>query len=487
MKKIKIFIGSSIDDLAYERRDIVSFIAELNNQYIDKGIYIEPYICEEKSNEMRPDGSQKVHNDYIKNNADATIFMFYQNAGKYTLSELDIARKLIKEDVNKKLHILVFFKTKDGEVEQTTEIKAAVDKIAKEYAHYYKKFSHPDTIKLEILQYISTILGEGTSLAVDNGRIHIGDIIPTDISLDNVYAYQNSEALLSLKKDIDLLEHQIQDSIKINDWVLLSKLTKIRENKVIEYEKIQIDILKILKQLFADIHSGNADPTRLKALSLVEEGKYKEAQALLPLELIETKSKAILEQKSFYDSIVKTEAVENIKNAYTRIDILSLNGGRQDDIEKTYDSIFEIAPIANDFSILIIYIDFLIDIGKSEKALLLAQRVAEVLKNPELGDLYSRFDVYNILSELSKSLKDKEKYETLANDSLIEYIERIDTNNWKEYADSCIRVAEYVDWRIDSVVVKRYLEKAIIIMEQRNDNDECTKQINKCKSILKKI
>ena len=66
MKKIKIFIGSSIDDLAYERRDLVSFIAELNNKYIDCGIYIEPYICEEKSNEMRPRGPKKCTMSILK-------------------------------------------------------------------------------------------------------------------------------------------------------------------------------------------------------------------------------------------------------------------------------------------------------------------------------------------------------------------------------------------------------------------------------------
>ncbi len=36
MKKIKIFIGSSIVDLHDDRLSIVSFIQELNNKYIDR-------------------------------------------------------------------------------------------------------------------------------------------------------------------------------------------------------------------------------------------------------------------------------------------------------------------------------------------------------------------------------------------------------------------------------------------------------------------
>lgn len=487
MKKIRIFIGSSIDDLAYERRDLVSFIAELNNKYIDKDIYIEPYICEEKSNEMRPDGSQKVHDDYIKNDADATIFMFYQKAGQYTLRELDIARKELKNS-DKKMHVLIFFKTINNDIVETEEIKMAVDKIAGEYAHYYKKFTHTDTIKLEILQYLATVLGEGTSLSVIDGKVHIGDIIPEDISLENVYAYQNNEFLLSLKKEIDSIEKQIQECVASNDWKRIESLSQERKNKTLEYEKIQIDILKILKQLYNDIHSETADPMRLKALMLMEEGKHREAQEFLPIELIESKSKKIVEQKKCFDSIVRAEAIENIKNAYARIHILSFNDvDEQESIEKTYESIFEIAPLANNFSILIEYIDFLIDIGKKEKALLYAQRVAKILENPESGDLYSRFDIYNIMSELSESALDKERFEAMAKDSLITYIERLDPYGWRLYAETCIRIAEYVDWLIDCETVKRYLIKAISVMKELDGDGACTQWINKCDSILKNL
>lgn len=122
-----------------ERKDLVSFIQGLNNKYVDKGIYIEPYVCEETSSELRAEGSQKIHDDYIKNCADATFFMFFRKAGQYTLGELDLACKVIKSSPKRKPSIFVFFKTIDSEIVDTEEIKAAVDKIAGEYAHYYKK------------------------------------------------------------------------------------------------------------------------------------------------------------------------------------------------------------------------------------------------------------------------------------------------------------------------------------------------------------
>lgn len=39
MKKIKIFFGSSIDELANVRNEIARFILGLNNRYVDKDIY----------------------------------------------------------------------------------------------------------------------------------------------------------------------------------------------------------------------------------------------------------------------------------------------------------------------------------------------------------------------------------------------------------------------------------------------------------------
>ena len=354
MKKIKIFIGSSIDDLAYERRDLVSFIAELNNKYVDRGIYIEPYICEEKSNEMRPEGSQKAHDDYIENDANALIFMFFRKAGKYTLRELQLAKDTLTSK-NKKSNIFIYFKTVNNEVADTSEIKAAIDKIAGEYAHYYKKFSEADTIKLELLQYLSDALGEN-SLTIHNGKIYIGDIEANDIELSNVFAYQNNSELIMLKKELDVLEKQIQTCVEEKDWVQLAQLTDKHQKKQVQYNNLETEILKMLQQLFKCLREEKVNPIRLKALMLLEEGKHKEALLLLPLDEIKSKSNAVIEKKNLQEASIKLEAAEILQDGIARIRALGFdinNDTMDDETEKTYDSIIDVAIIAGQSLILL--------------------------------------------------------------------------------------------------------------------------------------
>ena len=105
----------------------------------------------------------------------------------------------------KKKHILVFFKVEDNRLADTEEIKAAEAKVSDGYAHYYKKFTHTDTIKLELLQYISSALGKSGDIGVRNGIVYVGDFVPEDISLKNVYAYQKNQLLENQKESAFLL------------------------------------------------------------------------------------------------------------------------------------------------------------------------------------------------------------------------------------------------------------------------------------------
>lgn len=463
MRKIKIFIGSSIDDLAYERRDLVSFIAELNNKYIDRGIYIEPYICEEKSNEMRPEGSQKVHDEYIENDADVSIFMFFRKAGKYTLRELQIAKNTLTSKA-KKSHVFIYFKTINNEVADTSEIKVAIDKIAGEYAHYYKKFSEADTIKLELLQYLSNTLGE-TSLTIQDGKVYIGDIEANDIELSNVFAYQNNSELIALKKELAEIEKQIQVCVEEKSWAQLAQLTDKHQEKQVQYSNLESEILKMLQQLFKCLQEKNANPIRLKALMLLEEGKHKEALLLLPLSEIKSKSEAIMKKKTLQDAKIKQEATEILQDGLARLRALGfdVNNTTIDiDIEKTYDSIVDVALIAGQSNILIEYVDYLEEKGNVEKALKIAKLIEKKLDYFDDITLYTKFDTYNLLSELSENEDAQRRYSMLAEESLFAYIENLDKTAWKEYVNACERLC---DLFVNTQRVLPFLAEGIRIIE----------------------
>lgn len=463
MRKIKIFIGSSIDDLAYERRDLVSFIAELNNKYIDRGIYIEPYICEEKSNEMRPEGSQKVHDEYIENDADAMIFMFFKKAGKYTLRELQIAKHTLTSKT-KKSHVFIYFKTINNEVADTSEIKVAIDKIAGEYAHYYKKFSEADTIKLELLQYLSDALGEN-SLTIHNDKVYIGDIEANDIELSNVFAYQNNTELIELKSKLADLEKQIQICVEEKNWAQLALLTDEHQEKQVQYNNLEVEILKMLQQLFKSLREEKVNPIRVRALMLLEEGKHKEALLLLPLSEIKSKAEAIMEKKALQDANIKQEAAEILEDGIARLSALGFdvnNSTIAEEAEKTYDSVVDVALIAGQSRILIEYVDFLEEKGNIKKALGIAKLIEKNIEHFDDIDLYTKFDTYNILSELSENEDAQRHYSILAEESLFVYIENLDKNAWKEYVDACERLC---DLFVNTQKVLSFLVEAIRIIE----------------------
>ena len=475
MRKIKIFIGSSIDDLAYERRDIVSFIAELNNKYIDRGIYIEPYICEEKSNEMRPEGSQKVHDEYIENDADAMIFMFFKKAGKYTLRELQIAKDTLTSK-KKKSHVFIYFKTINNEVADTVDIKLAIDKIAGEYAHYYKKFSEADTIKLELLQYLSDALGEN-SLTIHNGKVYIGDIEANDIELSNVFAYQNNAELIALKRELMELERQIQVSVEEKSWAQLALLSDKHQEKQGQYSNLESEILKMLQQLFKCLQEEKANPIRIRALMLLEEGKHKEALLLLPLSEIKSKSEAVIEKKALQDASIKQEATEILQDGIARLCAIGFdvsNAAMDEETEKTYDSIVDVAFIAGQSHVLIEYVDFLQEKGDIKKALCIAELIEKNIDHFDDITFYTKYDIYNQLSELSENEDERRRYSMLAEKSLFAYIEKLDKNAWKEYVDACERLC---DLFLNTQKVLPFLIEAVRIIEDHPEDRSQTRTL----------
>lgn len=470
MRKIKIFIGSSIDDLAYERRDLVSFITELNNKYIDRGIYIEPYICEEKSNEMRPEGSQKVHDDYIENDADAMIFMFFKKAGKYTLRELQIAKDTLTSK-EKKPHIFIYFKTINNEVVDSIEIKAAIDKIAGEYAHYYKKFSEADTIKLELLQYLSDILSEN-SLTIKGGKVYIGDIEANEIDLSNVFAFQNNTELTILKNELNELEKQIQVCVEEKNWIKLAELSTKHQEKQTKYSDLETEILKMLQQLFKCLHEEKVNPIRLKALLLLEEGKHQEALLLLPLNEIRAKSVALVEKKAMQDEIIKQEANDILQDGIARLHVLDFDINNENsymEIEKTYDSILDIAIIAGKSHVLMEYIMLLESRGDVKKALMVTKLLEENFNLFDDIDLYTKYDTYNLLSDFSENETEQQRYSNLAKESLITHMESLDKNDWENYLDSCTRLCELFLSPEELIPI---LEQAVVIAEAHTDTHD---------------
>ena len=391
MKTIRIFIGSSITELEVERFKLMSFIQGLNNKYHDQGIFIEGYICEETPNNMRPDGSQQMHNDYINNEADATIFMFFHKAGEFTLEELRLAREaFLQKD---KPNVFIFFKAVDKAPDVTEEIQKAVSTVFNDYGHYYKMFEDVDTIKLELLQFLCDMLPGKAELVVKDGAVLVNGEAVQGISAANVFAYQNNPNLAKLKARMDeLLKDMTAASMK-GDATKALRISIELGNVQKEYHELEKNILDMLISFSKENRMGKkANPRRMEALRLLELGKYEEAKLLIPQAELDQRAESFSKKQELSEEKLMDEAAEIVEDARTRIQALIgdiENCSRFDEIERTYECAYGSAKAAKDYDFIFSYARFIWSQNDYPKAIAIAEKLHYIYSDPESRDSIS--------------------------------------------------------------------------------------------------
>lgn len=430
MKKIKIFLGSSITDLHEERLEIESFVQGLNNKYIDQDIYINIYACEETSGAMAIGGSQSVHDKFITDEADATFFMFFHKAGEFTLHELELARSTFIANKNRP-NVFVFFKTIGAEPVDNDEIKAVVDKIANEYAHYYKSFEKADTVKLEILQYVLDMLPKTSDLIIKDGKVLVDSIPVDEISANNIFAYENNPRLLSLSKEIDSLKVEMAETFSKNDFNSVATVANLLNQKQEEYNKLEANILSALKLFYTKAKNGEkSDPIRMSALRLIEKGNVDEALIILR-SLNQIKNAA--EKINLQQDCIKDVSDNLIEDAKLRIKILEMKEIKSDtedglydvyksihnEIYELYNSVYEIAKRTENTEFLYDFVRYCQhernDIGK---AIEIAEYIKYICSNPDNKDNKNPTGYLDLLAELYGSKGDEEKAASYYNEMI---------------------------------------------------------------------
>ena len=413
MKKIRIFIGSSITELSQERKDLVVFLSALNNKYIDRGIYIEPYVCEETSGMMLTGGSQSAHNAYIENEADACIFMFFKKAGEFTAEELELAKKEL--DSTRRPDVFVFFKVVDNAPVENEEIQKMVNKVANEYRHYYKTFQSADTIKLELLQYLGTVLGPGAELIIKDGKVWFdgSEVNSKLLSVGNIFAYQNNPDIKRLQKEIDELKNQLSAALAENDLSRMLTISKELEGKQKLYNSLEGDILSMLKKFSESIRKNEAaTKPRLDALHFLEMGKVEMAKRIMNADEIIASADNTVRMIELNNSVIGKRAEDIIDDALVAIDVLKLdisNPERFQKIEAVYDSIMPLCKEASRFQVLYDYALYLRKQCNYVKAVKIAEKLKYYYSDPDMivGDKKTA-NLDNLLANL---YSDNHKYE----------------------------------------------------------------------------
>jgi len=94
MKKIKIFLASSVNEFKNERNMIGDLIRQIQDKVIDEGIKINLFECEFFDNNISAIGrKQEEYNEEIRK-SDVFIMLIGSKAGEFTVEEYKVAQKV---------------------------------------------------------------------------------------------------------------------------------------------------------------------------------------------------------------------------------------------------------------------------------------------------------------------------------------------------------------------------------------------------------
>ena len=99
MKKLKIFLASSIVELKEERNEIGDFIRRIQDELIDMDYRIQLFECEFFDNSIALTRKQDEYNDEIEK-SDIFVMLVGSKLGNYTFEEFKIAKSISSIEIN---------------------------------------------------------------------------------------------------------------------------------------------------------------------------------------------------------------------------------------------------------------------------------------------------------------------------------------------------------------------------------------------------
>ncbi len=332
MKKVKIFIGSSIEELKEDRVAIGNFFRQLNDLYLDNGLYFQLVMCEDYDDAIELEGKQSKYDKEIED-SELAVFIFYKKVGTYTEHEFQIAYSQFRRELRPK--ILTVFKCADSSNEIISDVKFFADKLDKELQHYYKTYSNTDSLKLWLIMQIKSMGLDKSLVEYKSGKITInGEAVAT---YQNAPAFYNHEVLAQKKKlleDINaeflrLRVEYLENPEDIDLYIKYGNTAKQKSDVEKEIEDIEQEIVNQLENIYAVVQKGKLSERQKLGYRLIEAGKYALALAVLDRDEIFSdieKNEKIAQVGKDILSGAKIALQTNVNEILQRIEALKING-----------------------------------------------------------------------------------------------------------------------------------------------------------------
>ncbi|MDD3035084.1 MAG: hypothetical protein PHT25_10875 [Bacteroidales bacterium] len=156
MKKIKVFLASSIGEMKMDRLAISEATLELNDELVDNDIRLQLFMCEHHDTAIAISGKQNEYNDFIRSPCDLFINLYFSKIGSYTFEEYQTA--LETKRVNGLPLIYVFTKTSNNQTsEQLKDFCERLELDGVEAQYYSTLDEVTDLYRQAVYSYIKLI------------------------------------------------------------------------------------------------------------------------------------------------------------------------------------------------------------------------------------------------------------------------------------------------------------------------------------------
>lgn len=206
MKKIKIFLASSIVDLKDDRLEVGNFFRQLNEIYLDRDVHFSLIMCEDYDNAIVIGGKQSEYDREIRE-SELVFFLFFHKVGDYTKHEFDTALKSFKS--KGKPRIVTYFKYVNNIEEANSEIKAFMNMLDGELKHYYNTYGHIDTLKIGILMQIKLMKLDASEIKIQDGEVCLNG--KSIVKIENVPLLNGNTTL----RELTHKKRELQEKLSI--------------------------------------------------------------------------------------------------------------------------------------------------------------------------------------------------------------------------------------------------------------------------------
>lgn len=473
MKRIRIFIASSITDLKFDRIEIGNFFRQLNDIYIESGVYFDLVMCEDYDNGIALEGKQSEL-DRLLCESELVFFIFFNKVGDYTKHEFEVALDNYKNV--KKPKIVTYFKCVEDAGEVTGDVAEFMAMLDSELRHYYNIYREIDTLKLGMFMQIKLMRLDSSELKIEDGALMHGKTKIAETK--NIPMFECNDRLKKLTEELSRSDERYR-MLKVaflrdgtdDAYLAFSEAASEKDRIEKELHDLECEILKAAEKMYEVTTDGRVlSEKQRQAYRYMEKGEWSLALAILDRDEIMNE---ISHNEALADGIRERLSV-NANELVQRIGVLKAAGLDRDSIDEIlslYETVYELVQKHDlDLDPIYDYCLFLHELDYNDQAIKVSEKLTYLYSDPDRKtDLAKKAELMNLRGKICVGLKRYDQALDILEEGIGYADELMDTRG-DEYAVLCADMrnisANAHFFLHDKELAKRYYENAKELYER---------------------